>query len=352
MSKAKQAKKAVDALGEALSKRVGKSVDDLPMDLASQKARAREIGFDPSQTWYHGTGSGEFSEFDPDLSSTPGVSGFFTKNKKFAEDFANKNPSDPSSIDPSFKPHIFETHLKSELPFDYENPRHVDELIQYLAGKTGFSGEENAAKLATGDWSFLEEPEVLSAIKRAGFDSVFVKEGGNKNLAVFKPNQIRSTNAKFDPKKKNSGNILDTMAPLAVGGAAVGASESWADDLANPIQSGALGTVGDALETADKYTGNPARAAAKGLIERKNPFQEALDSVLQNRQVSGNDVARAYLEKTPGMGIPMPNGTIEYPAEDVMGLAADVALDPTNAVPVGAIKKAPKLLKTISKLLP
>ena len=43
-----------------------------------------------------------------------------------------------------------------------------------------------------GHWENIEDKQVQDAIKALGFDSFFVNEGGEKNLAVFKAEQVKS----------------------------------------------------------------------------------------------------------------------------------------------------------------
>jgi hypothetical protein len=47
-------------------------------------------------------------------------------------------------------------------------------------------------RIRRGEWSSIEEPEVQEAIRDLGFDGFYVKEGGKKNLAVYRPDQLKS----------------------------------------------------------------------------------------------------------------------------------------------------------------
>ena len=64
--------------------------DPLPMDYASRKARAKEMGFDTDTVYFHGTRR-QFDEFE--LSQPRGAIGnkvgvYFTKDKRTAEEYA------------------------------------------------------------------------------------------------------------------------------------------------------------------------------------------------------------------------------------------------------------------------
>jgi hypothetical protein len=82
---------------------------------------------------------------------------------------------------------IIPVYVKSEKPFDYDNPNHLDRLSMYF-GDDSVTMEE----LADGNWSAIEDPQVQEAIQALGFDGFYVMEEGKKNLAVYKSNQIKS----------------------------------------------------------------------------------------------------------------------------------------------------------------
>jgi hypothetical protein len=103
------------------------------------------------------------------------------------------------------------------------------------------------------------------------------------------------------------------------------------------------------LEILDKYTGRPTRAAALAALQGENPFQAAKDAVTGERDTTGMDVSRKLMEMNPQLGFPTPEGTKEYPLEKPIGLAADVALDPTN-LPLGGLGKFAALAGIAPKL--
>jgi hypothetical protein len=107
------------------------------------------------------------------------------------------------------------------------------DVLEELYGKeyldapfgSGFPTYKDALK--DGNYLLYENKEVVDFLKSKGYDSMFLKEssGADKpftTLAVFDPNNIRSVNAKFDPEKKDSPQIL-ASAPFATGITGLGA---------------------------------------------------------------------------------------------------------------------------------
>jgi hypothetical protein len=91
---------------------------------------------------------------------------------------------------------------------------------------SGFPTYRDAYK--DGNYLLYENKQVVDFLKSKGYDSMFLKENSGENnpfttLAVFEPNNIRSVNAKFDPEKKDSPQIL-ASAPFAAGAAGLGAA--------------------------------------------------------------------------------------------------------------------------------
>jgi len=97
-------------------------------------------------------------------------------------------------------PNIIPVYAKAEMPFDYENPDHVDFVIAALtpeekqAALSNVSYDPNrlVTALQQGAWVHIESAPIQAAMRRVGFDGFYVREGGNKNLAVYNSNQIKS----------------------------------------------------------------------------------------------------------------------------------------------------------------
>jgi hypothetical protein len=102
---------------------------------------------------------------------------------------------------------IMPLYVRAENPFDYENPQHIAQLTQ---NPDRLDVEEDIPRIREGDWNVIEAEDIQELIKDLGFDGFYVKEGGNKNLAVYNPNQIKSATGNrgtFD----ESGRILYSL---------------------------------------------------------------------------------------------------------------------------------------------
>jgi hypothetical protein len=104
--------------------------------------------------------------------------------------------------------YIYPLWVRAETPFDYEDSEHVQNVVQemiskhtnnemanriQLGGGLGQSKpDELMSRLQSGQWDWIENGRVQEAIKSLGFDSFYVREGSEKNLAVFKANQVKS----------------------------------------------------------------------------------------------------------------------------------------------------------------
>jgi hypothetical protein len=87
---------------------------------------------------------------------------------------------------------IMPLYVRAENPFDFENPAHVNQVYARLANILSEQYAIPKERLATGDWPAIEDETVQQIIKDLGHDGFYVKEGGEKNLAVYNPNQIKS----------------------------------------------------------------------------------------------------------------------------------------------------------------
>jgi hypothetical protein len=84
------------------------------------------------------------------------------------------------------KGNILPVFVKAEDPFDYANPNHIKRLKEWI------DDFDTLQKISRGSWQTIESPRVQQALEQEGFDSFYVLEGGHKNLAVYKPSQIKS----------------------------------------------------------------------------------------------------------------------------------------------------------------
>ncbi len=137
---------------------------------------------------YHGTGK-DFEAFQENRRGVHFLSP--------SPEFANKYAGGEYSVAVGESPNVIPAYVKAVNPFDFENKKHVN-AIAVKAGLT-----PNAIKeVKQGLWSRIEDRTIMDAIKKLGFDGVYVKEEGVKNLGVFAPEQIKSVfnRGTFDPK--------------------------------------------------------------------------------------------------------------------------------------------------------
>ena len=126
---------------------------------------------------------------------------------------------------------IYPVVTRTKKPFvPSKNVDVLEELYgkEYLDAPFGSGFPTYRDALKDGNYLLYENKQVVDFLKSKGYDSMFLKESAGENkpfttLAVFEPNNIRSVNAEFDPKKKDSPQIL-ASAPFAAGAAGLGAT--------------------------------------------------------------------------------------------------------------------------------
>jgi hypothetical protein len=135
---------------------------------------------------YHGT-TENINEFKP----RTGDAVFLTPDPKFANKFAwndmlytDSSPND-GFINPSAN--VLPVYVQVKNPFDYENPKHIRSVLSNLDPQ-----DKKAFKKAASEGSWQEIEKHIGTIQDTGFDAVFLKEMGRKNLAVFDPSKIKS----------------------------------------------------------------------------------------------------------------------------------------------------------------
>ena len=164
---------------------------DLDMSDEARMQRARDMGFDTDTVYYHGTKS-SFDSFSKDTFNTNedrgdylGEAFYFSPSPKMASDYATWNEDEGANVIP--------VYLKME------NPLIINGFNDYLEklDEKGVSYSELRG---------MSNAEKASKIKSLGYDGLVDKQYGQ--VAVFEPEQIRSTNAAFDPKEEEIGNIM------------------------------------------------------------------------------------------------------------------------------------------------
>ena len=116
---------------------------------------------------YHGT-TGEFNDFEE---NSRGLY-FFSPSKEWAEKWAPDK--------------VLSCRISAKNTFDFRIKDHVNKLaVEASLGSIGIR------QIKSGDWSRIEDRSTIAAIKRLGYDSVYVMEDGVLNIAVFSPRQVK-----------------------------------------------------------------------------------------------------------------------------------------------------------------
>ena len=88
---------------------------------------------------------------------------------------------------------IMPVHVQAKNPFDYENPRHMQALRNYLPKRQQYLLDEGGETPVGGNnWRFIESEPIQNAIMDMGHDSFWSVEHGAKNLGVYNPKAIKS----------------------------------------------------------------------------------------------------------------------------------------------------------------
>lgn len=166
---------------------ISKSARD--MSDAARLARARELGFDTENIFYHGSQK-KFDEFDPSMSDDVGI--YFTTDYRNAANYATPEGG------------ISEVYLR------YKNP--------YIAfAEADGAGGGRFLDAHGKELPFKTNNEIADFARRSGHDAMVWPEGNltetDNTVAVFDPSNIRSINAAFDPKHTKSAKLLYGLAP-------------------------------------------------------------------------------------------------------------------------------------------
>jgi hypothetical protein len=198
-------------------------------------AKAREAFLAPSaekRRMYHGTFQYPTSNMVTDstgglrimgadqgfTSFKPGTGGmtFVTPQTEFADMFAGMRLGSASKLTGPSR--VYPVHVQVKKPFDFENASHLKEIAAEVyksskklkkkeaeLGTSWMSSPEDIAfALSRGSWAEIENPLVINAAKKLGFDGMYMMEAGVKNLGIFDPKKIKSAignEGTFDVRK-------------------------------------------------------------------------------------------------------------------------------------------------------
>lgn len=206
----------------------------LPMDQASKMARAKEMGFDIDQVWYHGS-EANIEAFDVEkqganfpsargrgfsFASHPDAADPYSKRSKFvasSEETRRRVVASLAADEANKKKWPWQ---KKVAPPEYTGPKDYDlypdsgSAIYPVYIRRGKSGSVDA------EFGTDKNNAIIDDSKNADFDSLLlrgnpdgayikdIKGGYADELTVFDPRNIRSVNAAFDPAKSDSANLL------------------------------------------------------------------------------------------------------------------------------------------------
>ena len=199
------------------------SPEEHDRNLAKFMEGAHPSMFDKSgkpRVFYHGSGR-DIHEFDPAKGNPQAI--FATHDPGYASWYAERALK---RHDKGEHPAVYPVHINAKNPFDYENPKHVEKVMDLfrsldpVINADRYHGlfpaeKEQRAKdrhklfkdaISEGEWQDIENPAVQAAIRQAGFDAFHTNEEGFKNLAAFDPRQVKSAignRGTFDPQDPN-----------------------------------------------------------------------------------------------------------------------------------------------------
>ncbi len=206
------------ALGASDDSEAG--VGKLAMDTASRLKRAKEQGFDTDTTYYHGTNA-DFDAFDLNA------------------DVVTDQDRQIKGISITDSPFIANDYA--------ENAAYTSggaRIIPMLANKGRVANFNNLD-----DFRDIDRESLISQ----GYDSAdYVNQWGEVlETSILDPSNIRSTNAAFDPDKKDSSNLLASIgAGTVAGGAALSSEEAEASFIGQAAKTFSK----EALDLAKKMT--------------------------------------------------------------------------------------------------
>lgn len=183
----------------------------LAMDAASRMERARAMGFDTDQTWYHGSGV-DFDEFRTSPATEalgPGV--YVSDRPSVANTYADKWTRDPSTgAAIAYEPDagmVYPLRSRAENLFQWDGTDLPGTIARAENIYPGIS-RQNPAPYHVGN----NAPEFARRLQEAGYDGIYNKwkEGNDvfTQANIFDPTDLRSVNATFDPTKSDSANLL------------------------------------------------------------------------------------------------------------------------------------------------
>lgn len=105
-------------------------------------------------------------------------------------------------------PNLMPVYVSAQDPFDYNDSTHRNDLYRQLQKSYNFSDDPNIMyEIKLGKWETIESQVVQEAIKKLGHDGFYISEGGQRNLAVYNPSQIKSATGNIGTFDKSNPDI-------------------------------------------------------------------------------------------------------------------------------------------------
>jgi hypothetical protein len=166
--------------------------------------------------FYHGSPSNKIKEFDPskarkdELLTTPGIT-FATPDPKFAHSFTPIKPTNDLKVPDQY------TTGATVYPINVNFGKHLDPdteegalFIREFVKNRPKTEKWNVEAFfdPNHNYTSMESPSFIDAVKAAGYDTFSVNEGSVKNVGIFDPKNIRGKFAKFNPEDAESPDFM------------------------------------------------------------------------------------------------------------------------------------------------
>lgn len=150
---------------------------------------------------YHGTAQ-SFYVFKPKQAGAIFASGAVS----FAKSFVSHSVGwmQGHGLEDQINSKIMPMWVKTDNPFDYDNPLHVDAVVSKARDVIVFPHSTGGSystlllhpgalhqRLTDGHWQTIEGAKIQEIIRGLGFDGFWMKEGSSKNIAVYSPDQVK-----------------------------------------------------------------------------------------------------------------------------------------------------------------
>ncbi|KKM22172.1 hypothetical protein LCGC14_1628040, partial [marine sediment metagenome] len=217
----------------------------LPMDKESRMERAREMGFDTDRLWFHGSATPGITAFDPSKAGSvqtsdwgPGI--YFSPSRGDAKHYAaeavlrTKDPEgdrlyseyENKAKDLGTRPMFegidlgFQSQKYNELKVYYNRFAEHREQVRKTSPGTVYPVYLKTEKPMIYQYVGITDPYLPMQAMAEGHDSIFIVherdsdesfEDTIEEVLVFDPEQVRSTDAAFDPEYQASPDLLASL---------------------------------------------------------------------------------------------------------------------------------------------